>query len=157
MYNTNQELIDLFRATPDTLEGLLHNVTQEQASAARGGDENWSVVEVVCHLRDAEERNLERIHLMRTQEMPLLAGYDQEAWAKERNYAAASLGEAILEYLKFRAATIAELTALAPEDWERRGRHSEMGEISIINYAHHLAVHDSVHLAQIARQLRGMK
>jgi hypothetical protein len=23
------------------------------AAVARGGDENWSVVEVICHLRDA--------------------------------------------------------------------------------------------------------
>lgn len=157
MYNTNKELIDLFRATPDILHGLLANVTQEQANQARGGDENWSVIEVLCHLRDAEERNLERVHLMRTQEMPIIEGYDQEAWAKERNYAAVSLTDALTAYLKFRTDFLAELALLAPEDWNRRGRHSEQGEISIINYAHHLAMHDSIHLAQIARQLQGLK
>lgn len=157
MYNSAQDLIDAFRATTDTLQGLLNNVSQEQASAARGGDENWSVIEVLCHLRDAEEHNLKRFHLMRTEEMPLLAGYDQEALAKERNYASANLSEVLAAYLKFRTDTLAELSALAPTDWNRPGRHSEKGEINIMNYAIHIAAHDSVHLAQIARQLRGLK
>jgi uncharacterized damage-inducible protein DinB len=157
MYNTIQDLMDVFRATPDSLQGLLNNVSQEQARAARGGDENWSVIEVLCHMRDAEEHNLKRFHLMRTQEMPLLAGYDQEVLAKEGNYAAADLSEALAAYLKFRTATLAELSALAPADWDRPGRHSEKGEITIMNYAIHIAAHDSVHLAQIARQLRGLK
>ena len=39
----------------DLLEALLDGYTQAQALAARGGEEGWSIVEVVCHLRDAEE------------------------------------------------------------------------------------------------------
>jgi hypothetical protein len=133
---------------------LLQNVSQERAGSARGGDENWSVVEVVCHLRDAEERNLERIRLMRSQANPLLAGYDQEQWAIERNYAAARLEHALAAFLKFRATTLNELLALSPQEWERPGQHSETGSITIINYVQHLVSHDAVHLAQIARQLQ---
>lgn len=153
MYNTIQDLLNAFQATPDTLNGLLKNISQEQARTARGGDENWSVVEVLCHLRDAEERNLERIRLMNTQDMPLIPAYDQEIWAKERNYAAAQLDEALAAFVKFRAASIAELSALTPDGWERAGQHSEIGKITITNYIIHLASHDAIHLAQIARQL----
>jgi hypothetical protein len=65
MYDTAKDLLDAFRATPDILEGLLEGCTEEQARAARGGDEGWSIVEVMCHLRDAEERALERMRTIR--------------------------------------------------------------------------------------------
>jgi hypothetical protein len=155
MYNTAKDLLDALRATPDTLKYLLQGISQDQASTARGGDEGWSVVEVMCHLRDAEERNLLRIKLMHNQNNPILEGYDHDQWALERNYAAARLDEALPAFLKFRAETIKELEALSPGDWERPGTHTEMGPITVINYVNHLVSHDAVHLAQIARQLQG--
>jgi hypothetical protein len=132
----------------------LRDCTQEQASAARGGDENWSVVEVLCHLRDAEERALERMRLMRDADNPWLAPYDQEQWAVERNYSTAQLHDALSAFLRLRAIHLAELATLRPEDWERSGRHEEQGFITIGNHTLHLVSHDAVHLAQIARQLR---
>ncbi len=91
MANVSQDLLDSLRAMPEVLDALLEGCTQEQASAARGGDEGWSVVEVVCHLRDAEERALERMRLMRDNDNPVIPAYDQDTWARERNYAAANL------------------------------------------------------------------
>ena len=153
MCNVTEILLDTFRSTPDILNGLLRNVSQAQAAAARGGDEDWSVVQVLCHLRDAEERNLERIRLMRAQDNPVLEGYDQEQWARERNYAAAHLDEALAAFLKRRAATLDELASLTPQEWERPGLHSEAGPITILTYLQRLVRHDAIHLAQIARQL----
>jgi uncharacterized damage-inducible protein DinB len=154
MYNTNKDLLDAYREAPTVYEELLADVTEEQARAARGGDENWSVVEVLCHLRDAEERGLERTRLMRDQDDPFLAAYDQDAWAKERNYAAADLREALDSFIEFRRTHIAELEALAPKDWDRTGRHEEVGKITIGAQVLHLVAHDTIHAAQVARQLK---
>ena len=153
MYDIPRDLLDAFRATPDTLAALLRGCTQEQAQAARGGDENWSVVEVVCHLRDAEERGLTRTRAMRDADDPFLPGYDQEAWASERNYAAADLRAAFAAFLRLRAQHVAELAALPPAAWERTGRHEEQGRITITAHTLHLVAHDAIHAAQIARQL----
>ena len=155
MYDSTTEMIEVLRATPDVLGALLRGVTPERARAARGGDENWSVVEVICHLRDAEERALERMRAMRDQENPPIHGYNQEAWARERNYAADNLEGALSAFLRFRAQHAAELAALRPEQWERTGRHDEAGAISISNHTLHIVHHDAVHSAQIARQLAG--
>lgn len=153
MYDIPTDLIDAFRASPTVLEALLANCTEEQARLARGGDENWSVVEVVCHLRDAGQRGLERMQAMRDEDDPFLPGYDQDAWAQERDYANANLRDALAGYLQNREQHIAELEALAPEDWERTGRHEEQGSITIQAHTLHLVSHDAVHAAQIARQL----
>ncbi len=153
MYNTPQDLLDALRATTDTLASLLSNVTQEQARIARGGDEGWSVVEVVCHLRDAEEISLERLQAMRDQDNPLIYGYDQEALARNRNYRSADLRAALAAFISFRNQYLSALAALKPEDWQRPGQHNEFGRITILEHTVHHASHDAIHCAQIARQL----
>src|SRR5579885_3784594 len=112
MYDSATEMIEALRATPDVLQALLRGVTPERARTARGGDENWSVVEVICHLRDAEERALERMRAMRDEENPPIHGYDQEAWARERNYAADDLDNALSAFLRLRAQHTAALAGL---------------------------------------------
>lgn len=153
MYGSTHELIESLQATPDVLHTLLQDVTPVQAQAARGGDEGWSVVEVVCHLRDAEEYALGRMRALRDHEMPVIAGFDQEAWARERNYAAADLHEAFTAWLHFREQHVAELAALTPEQWQRSGQHVQHGPVTILNHRLHVVWHDAVHTAQIARQL----
>jgi hypothetical protein len=157
MYDLNRDLLDALKATPETLTGLLVNVSEAQARQAKGGDENWSVVEVVCHLRDAEEISLQRTEAMRDQDNPLIIGYDQEALACERNYCEADLHSAVAGFISFRQRHIAILSALTPEQWERPGHHDEIGEITIFAFAIHKASHDAIHCAQIARQLAGRK
>jgi hypothetical protein len=153
LYDSNRELIEALRATPDVLAALLRGVSQAQAQAARGGDENWSVVEVVCHLRDAEAHALNRMRAIRDQDNPAISGYDQEALAREHNYAASDLAEALDAFLARRAEHLADLAALSPAQWERQGQHTQHGPVTIQNHTLHTAWHDAVHLAQIARQL----
>ena len=155
MYDRARDLLDAMRATPAVLDGLLRGVTQERAQMARGGDEGWSVVEVVCHLRDAEERGIERTRAMRDEDNPYLAGYDQERWARERGYARDDLRAALLAFHRLRAQHVDVLAALTEPEWERTGRHEEQGAITISGHVLHLVSHDAVHGAQLARQLRG--
>jgi hypothetical protein len=155
MYDAAKDLLDAYRSAPTVLQELLRDVFQQQAQAARGGDEGWSVVAVVCHLRDAEERALERTQLMRDQDDPFLAGYDQEQWARERTYAAADLDGALAAFLHHRSLHIAALDALPVEAWERSGQHEEQGRITIGGQVAHMVAHDTIHAAQIARQLSG--
>lgn len=153
MYDLQKDLLDAFKSTSDTLRFLLKGVTQEQAEAATGGDENWSVTEVMCHLRDAEERALERLRAMRDEDNPFLAAYDQEAWAKERNYAGQNLDWALEIFLRLREEHINDLSALTAEEWQRPGQHEEQGDITIFAHTLHMVAHDSQHAAQLARQL----
>jgi hypothetical protein len=153
MYDLNHDLLDALKATPDTLAGLLDGVTQAEAHSAKGGDENWSVVEVICHLRDAEEFFVKRMQAMRDQDNPVIVGYDQAALARERNYKAADLQEALAGFSAFRQLAIAEFSKLTAEQWQRSGQHNEMGQITIFAQTVHHTAHDAIHCAQIARQL----
>jgi hypothetical protein len=154
MYNSAHDLLDALRAGPEALAGLLRTCSPEQAHNARGGDEGWSIVEVVCHLRDAEERALERTLAMIATENPFLAAYDQAQWARERHYAGADLQEALQTFQDLRVRHVAALDALPPQGWERTGRHEEQGQITITGHIVHMTAHDMIHAAQIARQLQ---
>lgn len=153
MYDTYREVIEALRATPDTLNALLRSITQEQAMQARGGDEEWSVVEVVCHLRDSEECFLERMVALRDEPDPHITGFDQMAWAAERRYAESDLREAQAAFARWRELHVDALAALRPEQWQRAGQHIQYGTVTILNHTLHTLWHDSIHLAQIGRQL----
>jgi hypothetical protein len=153
MYNLPRDLLDALRAAPDTLTGLLAGIPQAQAQKARGGDEGWSVVEVICHLRDAEEFGLQRDILMRDGEDPDILPWDQEKRAIEGNYAAQNFSTALAEFIALRQQRLAVLEGLSPEGWNRTGNHREIGTIDIFSHALHMVSHDAIHCAQIARQL----
>jgi hypothetical protein len=154
MYDLNRDLLDALNATPETLTGLLAGISEAQARQAKGGDENWSVVEIICHLRDAEEISIQRTLAMRDQDNPLIIGYDQEALARERKYHEADLRSALAGFIVFRQRHLGVLAGLIPEQWGRSGRHNEFGDINIFAFAIHKVSHDAIHCAQIARQLK---
>ena len=90
---------------------------------------------------------------MRDEVDPFIAAYDQEQWARERNYAADNLREALAAFRRLRASHVAELLALPPADWERAGRHAERGRITIALQTLRVVCHDASHASQLARQL----
>lgn len=143
MYNAAQELVATLTATPDVPRALPRGVSAERARAARGGDEDWSVVEVVCHLRDAEERAIERMRALRDEETPHIHGYDQEAWARKRHYAADDPRAALAAFVRFRRTHIAELSALSPAAWERPGYHEGQGHGPISTHTLNIVAHDA--------------
>jgi len=153
LYDLHQDLLDALKTTPDTLKGLLAGVSEGQARLAKGGDENWSVLEVICHLRDAEEISLQRTITMRDQDNPLIISYNQETLAQERDYQNANLLEALTGFANVREQHLSVLSALSSEQWKRSGQHDEIGDITIFSFVIHKVSHDAVHCAQIARQL----
>ena len=157
MYNTIQDLLDAYRATPETLQALLRDYSPERSATVKGGEEDWSVVEVICHLRDSEEASLQRTRSMRDQTQPKLTARDPAKLAIELNHASTPLDSAFSAFLKFRASHIQELTGLSAEQWERTGEHPSVGRITISVMIAHLVAHDAIHLAQISRQLSQVK
>ncbi|HVN52789.1 MAG TPA: DinB family protein [Anaerolineaceae bacterium] len=147
MYDSYQDLIDGLYATPVIVAVLVHQAGKREAKPADG----WSALEIVCHMRDVEERALERMRAMRDQKDAFLPAYDQEAWREERNYASADIQEALQAFQHFRAQHIADLSALPVEMWQRTGQHEELGQIDIFHHTLHIVSHDAIHTAQIAR------
>jgi uncharacterized damage-inducible protein DinB len=152
MFDTQTELLDTYRATPTILRALLREVSDEQARARADADD-WSIIEVVAHLADAEETATERVTLLVQQDRPRLAAYDQDERARARNYIGLDLAATLERFARLRAAQIALLSTSDAAIWQRAGVHDEAGEITVEALTAHMAAHDAIHLAQIARLL----
>lgn len=151
-YNIIAETIDSLRLTPELLAIYVRGLSAEQAKKQPAEGE-WSVLEVVCHLRDVEEVSYKRFQAIRDTENPTVYGADANALAIEKKYREDDLQKALAEFAAKRAVLVEELKALTPEQWERTGQHASAGTLSILNNTQHLAWHDINHLAQLARQL----
>jgi hypothetical protein len=111
------------------------------------------VVEVVCHLRDAEEYAIQRVTLMRDRDNPDILPWDQEKLAVERTYAAQDMRAALADFITIRKQHVAVLEGLPNDGWNRSGNHRELGVITIFAHTLHKVSHDAIHCAQIARQI----
>jgi uncharacterized damage-inducible protein DinB len=154
MYNTIRDLLSAYRATPETLQALLRHYSRQPVIIKNNREEEWSVVEVICHMRDTEEASLRRTRLMRDQYNPELSARDSAKLAIELDYASTTLESALAAFLKLRADHIRELTSLRTDQWECKGQHPSVGQITIRAQVAHLVAHDAIHLAQISRELR---
>jgi hypothetical protein len=150
---TPERSLMYLRKTPVILKALLGDVSQERARRATDGPDGWSVIEVMCHLRDYEEIFYQRARMMLESDNPKMPAYDQVEMARARNYASQNLREAFDDYLKTRQRFVQLLEGLNAEQWQRRGIHSQWGDITIIELATNTALHDLNHTEQIVRAL----
>jgi uncharacterized damage-inducible protein DinB len=153
---TTDELIDSLRKTPVLLAALLAGVDDERARA-RPGENEWSTVEVIGHLVDAEERALERIALVLQNDNPELAGYDQNALVREHGYQERTLQTVVDRLLALRSERLEVLSGLTEEQWLRTGISAGRGVTPLTAITCHMCWHDTNHLAQIANNLAAVR
>src|SRR5688572_12575636 len=106
-YDTFGETIDALRLTPELLAIAVRNLTPEQVRWQPAEGE-WSVLEVICHLRDIEEVSSNRFRAIRDNDDAVVAGADALKLAREGNYIADDPQKALAAFTEKRAAHVAE-------------------------------------------------
>lgn len=145
--------VALSKKTLDILRHVLADVTPAQARRLRDGANGWTVLEIVCHLRDFNDIFHHRVCLMRDGDHPALPAYDHEAMAREGHYNAGDLPTAFTALVDSRRAIIETFKALTPAQWERSGIHPERGFFTLTDAALQVVSHDCDHTEQITRIL----
>ena len=116
----------------------------------RASDGRFAMVEHLCHLADLESEGFgARIDKLLHEERPEWDEFDGEKIAMERNYLVQDADEALQRFVDARAANVARLRAAAGGDWERRGTHRGMGEVSLRQLAQAMVEHDRAHANDI--------
>ncbi len=125
----------------------------EQQLLFRPAAEKWAVIEILAHLAEDEVAASWRYRQMIERDGAVLAGLDQELWARVGDYRRWKSKEAVELFRLMRQANLRMLRSLSPAQWERSGEHAERGRLTARDLARHMAAHDINHIRQIERIL----
>ncbi len=142
------EITASLRAFPNEIEALCRNLSDDQVRA-RPSDDAWSVLELVCHLRDSVQEEGLRVRRLVEEEDPTLVPYDQEAWARDRNYQRDDPRKALIALRAFWSGLAYQLEGLSDADWARAGLHPEQGPVTVRSRAEDEVAHAKEHLSQM--------
>lgn len=145
-------LVARYRTGTDAVEAALDGITDEELDRTPD-DGGWTARQIAHHLADSEAMAYTRIRRLIADDDPHIAGYDEPAWAQRLHYDR-PIAESLAVMRAVRAASLALLEALTPDEWDRTGVHSESGAYSVDRWLEIYAAHPHEHAEQI-RAARG--
>jgi hypothetical protein len=143
---------EVAQATAMAVQSLLKEAGSDLTRRPALGE--WSVLELVGHLVDAEIVMSGRYRWAISQDQPPLLGYDQDLWVARLRHNEAQPDELLALFSALRAANLRLWGRSTAEDRERVAMHSERGPESYGLMFRMLAGHDRFHLKQMRDTLR---
>jgi hypothetical protein len=136
---SSEEILATLRSTPTVLS-LVVSPVDAQYARTRLKPARWSIVEKVMPVR--ARRMIE-------EDFPLLDSYDQNAECENGAFIRRDLRAEIERFTEMRMRNLGWLGTLGLPDWQRRGRHADLGEVSVSDLLHEWAMHDLGHIRQV--------
>ena len=146
------ELLERFRRAPELLAVVLTGVfgEEEDFSPAPG---KWSIRQLIAHLADCEIVLAHRFRQVIAEQNPTLIAFDQEAWARNLDYARRKPKQSLESFRRIRAENYELLKELPESAFERKGNHTERGPLTLRTIVEGAANHAESH----ARQLQAVR
>ncbi|HEY0704241.1 MAG TPA: DinB family protein [Candidatus Acidoferrales bacterium] len=135
-------------ATPKKIKSLIKGHSAASLRK-RPAPDKWSVAEIVTHLVDTDIVGGYRMRFILGAPGTPIQALDQDVWASAGHYAERDAHVSLQHFESLRAANLAMLKTLTPEQWQHFGMHSEPGQETIQHIVTMFAGHDLNHLKQI--------
>jgi FMN phosphatase YigB (HAD superfamily) len=147
-HSTPEALIAVMTSTPAAVSGLVSQAFGLDLRR-RPVPNEWSLTEIICHLRDTElEVNLPRLRMMLELEDPFIPARVTAVWAEERDYNSQDLAFALKDFTDARIEIVDGLRGLTLE-WQRKARHAIFGPTNLQELVKFMVEHDKLHIRQI--------
>lgn len=151
----DQDPAEVQAQTPALVAAIVEDAGDLLRERPREGE--WSVLELVGHLFDAELVISGRYRWILAQDEPPLPGYDQDDWVAVLRHNDGDPSELLRAYEGLREANIAMWKRLEPGQRERFGIHAERGPESVDLTFRLAAGHDRFHVEQMNATLRTLR
>lgn len=148
-------LIDDYLAGPQLLRQAVAGMSREEL-LARPIPGKWSTLEVICHLADFEIVGADRIKRVIAENEPTLFGGDENVFAARLAYHERDAGEELLLIETIRKQVARILRTLKPEDFQRRGIHSEAGPLTLEGFVQRSIKHIPHHVRFIDEKRKAL-
>jgi hypothetical protein len=147
--------IDNYLDGPQVLRKAVAGMSQEQL-IARPIPGKWSTLEVICHLADFEIVFADRIKRVIAESEPTLFGGDPDAFAARLAYHDRQAAEELLLIETIRSQVARILRSLGPQDFQRRGVHSESGPLTLETLVQRITGHIPHHVRFIDEKRKAL-
>lgn len=137
--------------TPGALRGLIGEAGNRLRRRPEANE--WSVLECVAHVVDAEVVSAARYRWVLAHDAPELIGYDQDRWVERLRHNEADPEDLLQLFDALRQANLSLWQATPDAERDRYGMHRERGKESYGEMFALYAGHDIFHLAQARRAL----
>lgn len=149
MNRQHAALIDRLDASGRDLVWYLGKLSEQEIHAVPAPNE-WSIHQVMAHLRDTEQQVfLFRAQRILSEDHPAVPNFDQEAWHRDHYSASEPLKKILSDYRAARRKLVGLLRRTRDKDWTRWAMHPEYRKISLDWLVTHDYNHTMEHLAQI--------
>lgn len=142
-------------STPARIRALVREAGADIRT--RPEPDEWSVVECLGHLLDAELTGAARYRWILAHDEPELIGYDQDLWVERLRHADDDLEELVASFEALRRANLGLWRRSSPTERARVGIHRERGAESFDLLFRLIAGHDRIHLDQADRALAAVR
>ena len=149
------DLIEDYLAGPQLLRQAVAGMSPEQF-VARPIPGKWSTLEVVCHLADFEIVYADRIKRVIAENEPTLFGGDPDVFAARLAYHQRNPEDELLLIELIRKQVAQILRTLKPEDFQRRGIHSESGPLTLETLVKRITGHIPHHVRFIEEKRKAL-
>ncbi len=142
------EVTSYLRQVPDLIDEAIEGLSDDELRRRPSPDE-WSALEVCCHLRDYAEIEGQRVRRLVEEDEPTLEAWDEQELAAERKYSEDDPRRAITALRAFWGGLAYQLEGLTDAQWERGGTHPELGRVTVRSRTERQVAHVRAHLEQL--------
>jgi hypothetical protein len=155
---TTEQILAALRATPDRLSALTSEATELQLHTAPEPGE-WSVVEVLAHLRACSDVWGDAIGTIVAEDHPTIRAINPRTWTESTDYRELEFGRSLQAFTVQRRRHMVLLESLRGGDWSRSATVLGAGtplELSAHRYASRWARHEHAHWRQLEKTVASL-
>jgi uncharacterized damage-inducible protein DinB len=143
-----RNVVRALAAAPAAIRRTVRRASRQRL-ARRPAPREWSVIEVLGHLLDAEVTLAFRMRKLAAEPGGVIVAWDQERWTDGLRHRRGDARTLLDAYAALRAANVEQLRRLTPSQRAAASRHPEYGRLRVSDMLAHWAEHDLNHLEQI--------
>ncbi len=154
-----EQVLILLAETQTRISAATRGMTAAQLQRAPAPGE-WSVNEVLAHVRACADVRGEPIRTILAEEHPTFRAVNPRTWIKQTDYPGLEFRRSFRAFAKQRAGLLALLRSLPRKGWSRGATVTGAGaplERTVLFYAQWVALHERPHVKQVEQIARAMR
>src|SRR5690242_17775446 len=145
-------LLERYRRGPEVLAVVLTGVFGEEEDFATAPGK-WSIRQLIAHLADTELVFAGRFRQVLAEDNPPIMTFDQERWAQNLDYSRRKPKQSLETLRRLRSENYELLKEMPAAAFDRTGRHSNDGPLTVYQLLERLTNHAEHH----ARQMQAIR